>query len=116
MAKLGRPSQRKSSKPLADSKQIATEPSSSRLQLVIRNTNTTNPVMALRHFEFEDLPVLARQRVYHFLGFPIKNTITLFTDKSHKNLISLRELYKVDLSSDGLISVPWNVSEEILVA
>ena len=73
----------------------------------------TSQQLSLRKFVFEDLPVEIRQRVYHFLGFPVANSFQLDTDMwlRYNTTIALREMYKVDLDADGKLSVPWNVSD-----
>jgi hypothetical protein len=69
--------------------------------------------MAKRKFVFDDLPDDARMRIYHFLGFPTFSDVVMGTDiLQHYNIkLTLRNVYKLDLSSDGSLSVPWNVSQ-----
>jgi hypothetical protein len=109
MAPSTRWQQRKPSKQQAEGK-LAANTSQYKNAPTSRTHDPTNLNMTLRHFDFKSLPLAARLRIFHFLGFPTDESFRSFTDKTRKTTMSFRELYKVDLNFKGKLSVPWNVS------
>jgi hypothetical protein len=56
---------------------------------------------------FPKFPAVIRQRVYHFLGYPVRSRHTLQLLRKGGE-IELRERYKVNYCRGALISQPWN--------
>jgi hypothetical protein len=79
----------------------------------LRKREPAEPKVEFRRFEFEALPEKVRHRIYYFLGYSVSYDLKFSTDalsRTRSSVFSLKQLYKVDLTSDKKLSVPWNVS------